>query len=65
MAQFIFGLVAGVLGLAYMAYGKRQTRLVPVVSGFMLCVYPYFTHSWVWLALVGAALLAAPFVTDW
>lgn len=65
MAQFIFGIFAGVLGLAYMTYGKRQTKLVPVVSGVMLCVYPYFIQSWVWLALVGAALLAAPFVVDW
>lgn len=64
MAQLIFGILAGALGLAYIAYGKRQTRLVPVVSGVILCIYPYFVEGWVWLSLVGAALLAAPFVID-
>jgi len=65
MDQIFFSIVAGALGFAYMVYGKRQTKLVPVLSGVILCIYPYFVQGWVWLSLIGAALLAAPFVIDW
>jgi len=64
MGQFIFGIFAGAFGVAYIVYGRRQTKLVPVISGLLLCVYSYFIESWVWLSLVGAVLLAAPFVID-
>jgi hypothetical protein len=64
MGQFIFGIFAGVFGVAYIVYGRRQTKLVPVISGLLLCVYSYFIESWMWLSLVGVVLLAAPFVID-
>jgi len=64
MGQFIFGILAGAFGVAYIVYGRRQTKLVPVISGLLLSVYSYFIESWVWLSLVGAVLLAAPFVID-
>jgi len=50
------------LGLAYIVYGRRQSRFVPLVSGLSLCAYSYFIDSWIWLCVVGALLLAAPFV---
>jgi hypothetical protein len=64
VAQLLFGVFAGAVGLGYIVYGRRQTKLVPVISGVLLCVYPYFIASWVWLSLVGAVLLAAPFFID-
>jgi len=64
MAQVFFGVFTGALGLAYIVYGRRQTKLVPVVAGLILCVYSYFIESWIWLSLVGAVLLAAPFFID-
>jgi hypothetical protein len=65
VGQLFFGIFAGAIGFAYIVYGRRQTRLAPVVSGFLLCVYPYFIEGWIWLSLIGAALLAAPFFIDW
>ena len=50
--------------MAYIVYGKRQTKFVPIIAGVLLCVYPYFLESWVWLGVIGAILLAAPFVID-
>ena len=47
-----------------MIYGQRQKKLVPVVSGLLLCAYSYFVESWWSLGIVAAALLAAPFVID-
>ena len=64
MAKLFFGIVTGAVGLAYMVYGRRQTRLVPLVSGLLLCGYSYFIESWLWLCVIGAALIVAPFLID-
>jgi ABC-type thiamin/hydroxymethylpyrimidine transport system permease subunit len=60
----LVGLIAGVFGMAYFVYGKRQTKLTPMIAGVMLCIYPYFIDSLLWLCVVGALLLVAPFVID-
>jgi hypothetical protein len=62
--NLLFGVFAGAIGVGYLVYGKRQTKLVPVIAGVLLCVYPYFVEGWLWLGVVGALLLAAPFVID-
>jgi hypothetical protein len=64
MANLFFGIVTGALGLAYIVYGKRQTKFVPLIAGILLCAYSYFITSWIWLFVVGAALLVAPFIID-
>lgn len=64
MAKFFFGIVAGALGVAYIVYGRRATKFVPLVAGIALCAYSYFVDSWVWLGIIGVLLLAAPFVID-
>ena len=61
----LIGMIAGVFGVAYFVYGKRQTKLVPLIAGVLLCIYPYFIESVLWLSIVGALLLAAPFVIDY
>ena len=58
-------MLAGVFGVAYFVYGKRQTKLTPMIAGVLLCIYPYFFESVLWLSLVGLLLLAAPFVIDY
>jgi hypothetical protein len=60
----IAGIIAGAFGMAYFVYGKRQSKVVPVVAGVLLCVYPYFTENPYALIAIGAALLAAPFFLD-
>ena len=64
MAKIFFGIVTGALGVAYIVYGRRQTKLIPVMAGVMLCVYSYFVDSWLWLWVIAALLVAAPFVID-
>jgi hypothetical protein len=58
------GLLAGVFGVAYFVYGKKTAKFTPMLSGVMLCIYPYFIDSLLWLCLIGGLLLAAPFVID-
>jgi len=60
----VAGIIAGAFGMAYFVYGKRQSKVVPVVAGVLLCVYPYFTENPYALIAIGAALLAAPFLLD-
>jgi hypothetical protein len=63
--SLFIGLIAGVFGVAYLMYGKRRTKVSAMVSGALLCVYPYFTDDVLWLTVIGAALLAAPFFIDY
>jgi hypothetical protein len=65
MNSLLVGVVAGAIGMGYFIYGKRQTKVVPMVAGALLCIYPYFTDSLLWLSLVGLLLIAAPFLIDY
>jgi hypothetical protein len=64
VTTLVIGILTGALGVAYIVYGRRQTKFAPVFAGVLLCAYPYFIDSVVWLCVVGALLLAAPFVFD-
>lgn len=65
MNALFVGLIAGAFGMAYFVYGKRQTKIVPMLSGVALCIYPYFFESVLWLCVIGGTLLVAPFVVDY
>jgi hypothetical protein len=58
-------ILAGACGVAYFLYGKRQVKFTPMVSGVLLCIYPYFVEGTLWLSVVGLLLLAAPFVIEY
>jgi hypothetical protein len=62
-ALFI-GMIAGAIGTGYFIYGKKQQKLVPMLAGVMLGVYPFFTSNPILLILIGAGLMAAPFMID-
>jgi len=64
LSTFFIGIIMGALGVAYIVYGRRQTKFAPLIAGVFLCAYPYFVDSLVWLCVVGAALLAVPFIID-
>ena len=50
--------------MAYLVYGRRQKKFVPLMAGVLLCTCPYFIDSLAWLCVVGALLMVAPFVID-
>ena len=64
MNSLIVGVIAGAIGVGYFIYGKRQARLTPLLAGVLLCIYPYFTDSLLWLSVIGLALVVAPFLVD-
>jgi hypothetical protein len=51
----------GSIGMGYFVYGKRQQRVVALLSGVGLMVFPYFVSN-VWLSIaLGMALMTLPF----
>ena len=64
MNALVVGILSGAFGMAYFIYGRRQSKVVPVVCGVLLCVYPWFTENAYALYGIGAALVAAPFLVD-
>jgi len=62
--SFVIGIFAGAIGMGYFIYGKRQAKFAPMIAGVLLCIYPYFSESLLWLSVIGALLLVAPFLID-
>lgn len=62
MDAFIAAVFFGILGSGYFLYGRRAQNAVALVSGVLLCVFPYFVDSLLWTMVVGLMLAAAPFV---
>jgi hypothetical protein len=58
----LWGLVFGSVGTGYFVYGKKQGAVVPLLCGFALVVLPWIVSGAWSLALVGALLVALPFV---
>jgi hypothetical protein len=63
-STLLVGFLAGVLGLAYFVYGKRQQRIGFLAAGVGLCLYPYLVSGLVLQIVVGLGLLAVPFLVD-
>ncbi len=61
-SALLWGLLFGSVGLALFVYGKKQGAIVPLVCGLLLLVIPYVLPNTVLLVIVGAALVATPFV---
>ena len=58
------GILAGVIGLSYFIYGKRQERIAFLAAGVGLCVYPYLVSGLALQILIGLGLAAVPFLVD-
>jgi hypothetical protein len=62
--SLVVGIFAGAFGMAYFIYGRRQSKIVPVVCGVLLSVYPWFTDNLYALCGIGVVLIALPFFVD-
>jgi hypothetical protein len=55
------GMVTGAVGLGYFVYGKKQSKVVPLICGIALMAYPYFIEN-IWILLgIGLILCVTPF----
>jgi hypothetical protein len=57
-----WGLLFGTLGIGYFVYGKQQRMVMALASGIALMVFPYFVSNAIFIVLIGALLLALPFL---
>lgn len=56
--SFLFG----TFGMGYLVYGRKQRRVMPVVSGLALMAVPYaFDNPWI-VSAVCVAMMGLPFV---
>ena len=60
--NLIVNVFAGIVGMAYFMYGKKQQKVVPLISGVGLCVLPYVIDNNTLLISVCVGLAIAPFV---
>lgn len=61
MAQIIWGVIFGSIGLGYFIYGKKQQVAMPMICGLGLMLYPYFVSNTILLVLLGVVLSALPY----
>jgi hypothetical protein len=57
----LWGLLFGSIGIGYFIYGKRQRRVVPLVCGLALMIFPYFVSGTMLVVVVGIVLIAIPY----
>jgi hypothetical protein len=60
-SSLLWGLLFGSIGLGFFVYGRRQKRVVPLVSGLALMIFPYFVSNTIVLVTLGIALIAIPY----
>ena len=61
-AKLLVMCIAGGFSLGYVFYGKKQQRVVALLSGVGLGIYPWFVDSLGWSIAVGVVLIALPFL---
>lgn len=60
--SLMWGILFGSFGMGYFVYGKKQKRMVPLISGIILCVFPYFIQNTGLVIIIGAIFIALPFI---
>ena len=60
-AILLWGLLFGSIGFGFFIYGKKQKAVVPLITGIVLCVVPYFIANVYVLVGVGVVLMAIPY----
>lgn len=61
MGTLLWALLFGSVGVGYIMYGKKQRNPIALVTGIVLCGFPYFISNILLMILVGAILMAVPF----
>jgi hypothetical protein len=60
-AALLWGVLFSSIGLGYFIYGRKQSKLIPLLCGVALMVYPYFMPNTVVLFIIGAIFAAVPY----
>jgi hypothetical protein len=61
-SSLMLTVLVSAIGTGYIVYGKKQRRGIALLSGIIMCIYPYLVDSPVWMILIGAVLMIAPLI---
>jgi len=64
-ALLIWSLLFSAIGVGYVIYGMRQRKATALLSGALLCIYPYFAPNVYLLVALGVGFLALPFAIEY
>jgi multisubunit Na+/H+ antiporter MnhC subunit len=56
-ASLLLGGLFTLIGMAAVLYGRKTERLVPIIGGSALTIFPFFVDSPVWIAVIGTAIV--------
>ena len=59
--QLFWGIMFGAIGSGYFIYWKKQQAFIPLCTGMVLCVFPYFVANFYLMLLIGIILALIPF----
>jgi hypothetical protein len=61
IATMLWGMFFGLVGFGFFRYGRKRGSVVPLVSGVVLMVFPYFVSNAILLVVIGVAVSAVPY----
>ncbi len=61
-ANLIIGGIFSAIGLAAFVYGKKQSKMKPMMIGISMMVYPYLITDVTIILVIGVLLTAALFI---
>jgi hypothetical protein len=59
-ASLIWCILFGSFGLAYFIYGKKQKKIIPLLCGLGLMLFPYFVTNVTLIVIIGILLVVMP-----
>jgi len=60
-ASIMWGVLFGSIGMGYLIYGRKQRRGIALLSGVLLCIFPYFVANVFLMILTAIILMALPY----
>jgi len=58
---FFWGFIFGTIGFAYLAYGVKQRKGVPLLSGVLLSGFSYFISNLLYMFMLATLFMLLPF----
>ena len=63
-ARLLSAVLLGSIGMGYFIYGKKEAKLMPMLAGAGLCIFPYFVSDLFPTITLGICFLVLPFAVD-
>jgi hypothetical protein len=61
-STLMWAVIFGSIGLGFFVYGKKRRVIMPIISGIVLMIFPYFISNVYGFFLTGVIFVALPFV---